>query len=352
MTIGFQGWYLTQPYTGIGQHSLGLLKALAKKKTKCMVAVPEKVRIEGVPNSWVTVIKPKAWLLHPSLKKWYWERIQVPQFFATANPDWEYYPYPSPLPRYSANLRAMTVHDTILWNDERYFGGPLKSLYHHKTRLATVDVDHVFGVSQSTLDALGLPHATLLYNGLPEVPKGLKKYSYENALVYLGGYDIRKKVPELITAFNQLRDSYPEMKLLLIGKAHHESRYYPNVPIADNVEWLGSLNDKELYSTLKSAFAFVHFSDSEGFNIPLLQAMASGTPALINDLPVNREISDGAALFLDSEKSDTLVAGVKALKRKAKRESVIKKQKAAARRFNWTKTASTFIKTLNKVSQV
>lgn len=346
LKLGLQGWFLPQPYTGIGQHSIGLLRALAKQKVNCQVIVPKSVKIKGIPNKWIKVIRPKAWIPHPALRKWYWERVQVPQHFAIQELDWEVYPYPCPLPNRSNNLRSVTVHDLIPWTDMRYKVQGLKANYYSQARMSIAKADHVFTVSQSTHDELGLAAATLLPNAIPELPKGLPKLSYQNALVYLGGYDIRKRVPELVEAFSALRKKEPNMQLLLIGKAHHKSTYYPEIPKVEGVVQMGALTDKRMYATLKSAFAFVHFSDSEGFNIPLLQAMSVGTPAIVMDLPVNREVSDGTALFLKGSRKTELFDKVKLLKNTKKRKAVVEAQKKAARRYSWDKSAKVLIKTL------
>lgn len=340
MKLGFQGWYLPQPHTGIGQHSLGLLKALAgSKNVQLTVVTPTPVKIAGVSAH---TLKPKAWLLHPALKKWYWERVQVPAFFATKTLDWEYYPYPCPLPDASGHLRAMTVHDLILWDDPRYQGGRLKQAYYRRAKHALVHVDHLFTVSKATHDELGIPAATLLPNGLPEIHTGLKKMPYTRDLIYLGGYDIRKNVPELIRQFVLTHKTHPERRLLLVGEPHHQSRYYPALPTHPAVVHLGKLSEKQLYSALKSAFAFVHFSDSEGFNIPLLQAMAVGTPAVVRDLPVNHEVSHGAALFLKG----SLSASLKKLEDPQTRTALIAAAHKAARHYSWKKSAQHFLKAL------
>ncbi len=336
MKLGFQGWFLAQPHTGIGQHSLGLLRVLAAtKNVQLTVVTPSKF-----PGA--HTLKPKAWLLHPALKKWYWERVQVPAFFAEKTLDWEYYPYPCPLPEASAHRRAMTVHDTILWDDPRYRGNRLKRAYHRRAKHALIHVDHLFTVSRATHNELGIPAATVLHNGLPEIPTGLKKMPYENDLIYIGGYDIRKNVPELIRQFVLYHKSHPERRLLLVGEAHHHSRYYPKLPTHPAVVQLGKLSEKALYSALKSAFAFVHFSDSEGFNIPLLQAMAVGTPTIVRDLSVNREVSHGASLFLKS----SLSASLKKLEEPKTRAALVIKARQAARSYSWTKTAQHFLKAL------
>jgi len=365
MKIGFQGWFLTQPYTGIGQHCLGLLRELATRRSRAelksielIIAVPSPVYPKGIPRKWIRVVKAPFWIFHPALKKWWWETVSVPQFFARQKLDWEYYPYPSPLPKRSPHLRAMTVHDLILWHDPRYKGNRLKSVYHRAARRSLVYVDHLFTVSQATHDALGIPVATVLGSGAPELPTKIPKLTYDDALVYLGGYDVRKNVPELVEVFSRVNTprsgtSFPQLRLLLIGEALHHSRYYPEVPKASNVYSLGTLTDDEVYAVLKSSFAFINFSDSEGFNIPLLQAMLAGTPAIVKDLPVNREVSQDSALFLPDTHVKTSLEHVlsdmiKLLRNPVQRKRVIAAQKKAAARFSWTRSTQVFLKTLSQ----
>lgn len=341
MHLGIQAYFLHKEYTGIGVHTLGLIQALLKKKQKITVIVPR--LIKGIPKKKQHVVKPKAWIPHPGLRKWYWERIQVQQAMAKINPDWEIYPYPTPLPRYSPNQRALTVHDTILWQDKRYRGGRVKQLYHRETEKALARVDQIFTVSESTKKDLDLPTAVVIGNGIPEIPNSLPKLNYENAIVYLGGYDIRKQVPQLVDAFLSANEKY---QLLLIGDAHHRSKYYPAVHWHERVHHLGKLTDEQVYATLKSAKAFVHFSDAEGFNIPLLQAMKVGVPCIVRDIAVNHEVSGGSALFLDPSKPKQLSAMLKKLDKADFRKKVIADQKKAARRYSWEKTAAKLLKTL------
>jgi glycosyltransferase involved in cell wall biosynthesis len=342
MKLGFQGWFLSQPHTGIGQHSLGLLKALAAtKKVELTVVSPAPVKIPGLK---VHTLRPKTWLPHPALKKWVWERVQVPAYFARHNLDWEYYPYPCPLPARSSHLRAMTVHDLILWDDPRYQGSRLKRTYYRQAKRALVHVDQLFTVSHATHDELGIPAAKILPNAAPEIPTGLSKKPYQNDFIYIGGYDLRKNVTELVRQFVLYQKTHAESRLLLVGVPHHRSRYYPAVPSHPSVLHLGRLSEKELYSALKSSKALLHFSDQEGFNIPLLQALSVGTPAVVKDLPVNREVSHGAALFLKGSLSATL----KKLEDPQAVASLRAAGRAAAKQYSWPKSAQLFLKALRK----
>ncbi len=343
--IGIQGWFLAEPRTGIGQHTLGLAKELAKKNRVTIVS-PRHMRIPGLK---IVDVKPPWWIFPTGLRKWYWERIQAPSALNQMDLDWEYYPYPTPLRKKPThNKRAMTVHDLILWKDKRYAGNFLKRKYHGLARHSLLYMDKVFTVSQAVHDELNIPNAIILPNGIPPVPKHLKVFIDDNLLVYLGGYDIRKNVPELLDEFANLKKDFPKMRLALIGSPRHRSRYYPDFQLPKGAYLTGAIPDKKVYELLAEAFAFVHFSDAEGFNIPLLQAMELGCPAIVRDIPVNREVSRGTALFLSDSQKHPLIDKIKMLRNTAFSENISRKEMAAAKSFSWKKSAQIFIKTLEK----
>lgn len=344
MKLAIQAYFLNQPHTGIGVHTRELSKALLDQKHKCTLIVTERTRT--LPKKNQMVVPEKKWIPIRGLRKWYWEAIQVPATMAKLNVDWEIYPYPVPLPRYSTRSRALTVHDTILWTDERYRKSWSKRFYHEHTKKSLARVDQIFTVSQATKEDLALPTAVVIGNSTPTNSKNKTQLSYENALVYLGGYDVRKQVPKLVEAFKHARKKRPELQLLLIGKAHHQSALYPAIPQTEGVVHLGALTDEQVQATLQSARAFVHFSDSEGFNIPLLQAMKAGVPAIVADIAVNREVSKGAALFVDPSKKDPLSVMLKKLEEPEFRKECIAKQKQATKGYSWTKIAQRLVKTL------
>ncbi len=325
---------------------------MASKKTELTVVVPaplsaSELKALGLSKKQVTVLKPKAYLPHAGLKKWVWEEVQVPAFFAKKNLDWEYYPYPCPLPPASPHRRAMTVHDLILWNDSRYQGNRLKKKYHRQSLRTLVHVDHLFTVSKVTHDELGIPAATLLPNAVtvPQASKPSKKKKSKD-LVYLGGYELRKRVPLLVKRFVELHKKDPDFRLLLVGEAHGQSKLYPEIPEHPAVLKVGRKSDAEVFELLQNAFAFVHASDSEGFNLPLLEAMLAETPAVVTDLNVNREVSKGSAVFWDPSKKNALEAILKPLQEASKRKAVIARQKKAAQSYSWAHSAQLLLTAL------
>jgi glycosyltransferase involved in cell wall biosynthesis len=69
-------------------------------------------------------------------------------------------------------------------------------------------------------------------------------------------------------------------------------------------EWLGVVSDAELRDLYARSHVFLSLSFMEGFNIPLVEAMGQGTPAVVSDLPVHREVGEGGALYVQADDAD------------------------------------------------
>lgn len=351
LRIGIQGWFLAQPHTGIGRHTKGLVEALKRQNVELLVVVPKalppsELHALGLKKNQVHVVKPTPLLPHSALQKWFWEKVQAPSFFASQLLNWEYYPYPCPLPTVSSHRRAMTVHDMILWNDTRYQGNALKRKYYQEAKRTLIHVDQVFSVSKATHHELGIPAAVLLPNAVTPQRTKLTKAKSTQDLVYVGGYELRKRVPLLVERFLEYHKKNPESRLLLVGEPHHHSKLYPTLLEHPAIVRVGRKTDAEVFQLLQNAFALVHASDSEGFNLPLLEAMLAGTPAVVTDLAVNREVSENTALFWNPSKKGSLEAILKPLQQSTKRRAQILRQKKAAAHYSWDRSAKLFLHAL------
>ena len=68
----------------------------------------------------------------------------------------------------------------------------------------------------------------------------------------------------------------------------------------DRVLWFGHVDDEQLRGLYAGASAYLYPSLVEGVGLPLLEAMACGTPVVASDIPVFREFGGGAALYVDA----------------------------------------------------
>ena len=109
---------------------------------------------------------------------------------------------------------------------------------------------------------------------------------------------------------------------------------------ASRVHLLGWQRREVILSLFNNAQALVFPSTFEGFGMPVLEAMASGLPVVCSDIPVLREIADGAAQFFDPASSSAIAEGLRsALRDPTDRAELIKRGRQRAAGFSWRRTA-------------
>ncbi len=89
-------------------------------------------------------------------------------------------------------------------------------------------------------------------------------------------------------------------------------------------------------------------SRDEGFGLPVVEAMALGTPALISDIPIFREIGGDAAVYFDPDSVDSVVAGVRALENADEWRRRSAASTAWAKRYNWPDAAKQLLAVLTE----
>jgi glycosyltransferase involved in cell wall biosynthesis len=115
-------------------------------------------------------------------------------------------------------------------------------------------------------------------------------------VLFVGWADPRKDVATAVAA-HRLAARTDSHRLVLTGLAHRN--FAPVVvPDLDTVLRPGYVDDADLRALLAGASALLYPSRYEGFGTPPLEAWACGTPALVADIPVLRESTEGRATYL------------------------------------------------------
>jgi glycosyltransferase-like protein len=123
----------------------------------------------------------------------------------------------------------------------------------------------------------------------------------------VGGIEPRKGTRDLVEAMAAVQAADPRLQLVVAGGEtlfdYREYRSEVDALIAElgvRVTALGTVADDELPSLVAAAEVFAFPSTKEGFGLAAMEALAAGIPLVARELPVLREVFDGAATFAAS----------------------------------------------------
>jgi len=150
-----------------------------------------------------------------------------------------------------------------------------------------------------------------------EVARVRERYQLDHQFVlYVGNIKPHKNLVRLIEAFDELRRSGPEeLKLLIIGdeisKLPSLRRAVHRHKLHKHVRFLGYVSDGTLRILYRLASLFVFPSLYEGFGLPPLEAMASGTPVVTSNQSSLPEVTGDAAVLVDPYDVSSIVDGMR-----------------------------------------
>jgi glycosyltransferase involved in cell wall biosynthesis len=170
---------------------------------------------------------------------------------------------------------------------------------------------------------------------------GLLPRSY---VLYVGVLEPRKDVPTLIAAFRRLADTRPGLVLALGGKrgwmAEAVDAAIARAGLGDRIRILGYVPEADLPALISGAAVFAYPSLYEGFGLPVLEAMACGTPVVTTRVSAMPEVAGDAALMVEPGDPAALgLALAQVLDQPAFAAELAQRGLAAAGRFSWARCA-------------
>ena len=171
------------------------------------------------------------------------------------------------------------------------------------------------------LDVLHLPKEQLVavYNGFnshfhvqPKAPEITRKYiDADNYLFFLGNTDPKKNTPRVLKAYSDyLKQSTQKLPLLIADlKEDVIDRILEEENITEIKSYIhapGYIANTDLAALYCGAFAFLYPSLRESFGIPMLEAMACGTPIIAGNTSAMPEIAGEGALLADPFNSNDI----------------------------------------------
>jgi len=191
-----------------------------------------------------------------------------------------------------------------------------------------------------------------------ELPKAIsQKLTANNYFFFLGNTDPKKNTERTLVAYsNYLKQSDVKRKLLM---ADLDPDYLNGIIERNNIENIrenivmpGYIVNSDLPSIYNNAFAFLYTSLRESFGIPLLEAMACGTPVITSNTSSMPEIGGQDAILVNPENSDEITAMMLRLEMD---QAFYEQQKLIglerAKLFSWKQTAENLLKLYHDVYQ-
>ena len=256
---------------------------------------------------------------------------------------------------------VLTLHDLIYYRNRTpppEFAAPIRllwRLYHlawWPQRVLLNRADAVVTVSQTTA-ALIARHrltrrpVTVVPNGPDPVPD-LPRAPRTGALVYMGSFMPYKNVGILAGAMPSL----PHHELHLMSRISPEERArLTALAPGGKLVFHDGASDETYREVLRGATALVSASRDEGFGIPLVEAMALGTPLVVSDIPVFREVGGDAATYVDPEDVHGFVGAVKELDDPGVWEQRSAAARARAQHYSWEASARILLALLERVAR-
>lgn len=179
-----------------------------------------------------------------------------------------------------------------------------------------------------------------------EVTQNLKSYNLQptSYILYVGALQPRKNLIRLIQAFEQVKKTTPDMKLVLTGEEAWLSQEiiaaWEMSPVRDDIVLPGRVSFETLRVLYQGARVFVFPSLYEGFGLPLLEAFASGVPVLTADNSSLTEVAGDGALYCQAESVGDIAEKLELLwKDEALRTDLVQKGNKRLEQFSWDKCA-------------
>ncbi len=257
---------------------------------------------------------------------------------------------------------VITVHDLSFLR----FPGAFRPLNRTYLRLMTVAATRraaaVIAVSESTrqdvIRLCGVPAANVVTvpNGVtdefcPAEPEAVEEFRQRHGLpsryvLFLGTLEPRKNLVRLVDAYAlwRRRERLPIKLVIAGGKGWYYEQIFARVQergLAEDVIFPGFVPASELPWWYRAAECFIYPSVYEGFGLPVLEAMACGTPTITSTTSSLPEVAGDAALLVDAEDTAGLadalahVLGDPILAQDLKQRGM---RRAAA--FSWAHTAA------------
>lgn len=281
------------------------------------------------------------------LSRLLWTQFQLPKIYQKLKSNLLFSPLPE-APLYSGCRYVVTVHDLIPLRFPKQFS-PLTSYNRYFLPLVLSQAQHIICDSESTAKDLtnffDIPSEKVTAVLLAHDANNFRFLDLpsRNYFLYIGRHDPYKNLPRVIAAFSALPNCC-DCELWIAGS--FDKRFTPllkasveQLNISNQVNFLEYVPYAELPTIINQAIALVFPSLWEGFGLPVLEAMACGTPVITSNISSLPEAAGDAAILVNPYNVGEITEAMQAVANDAGLRSHLRQAGIArSKLFSWEKT--------------
>lgn len=355
--------------TGMGQYALHLWRYLRENTG----AVTTKALIPAFAPPEVQLVTCGDELRGPTvpgpakLRKLTWEQAGLPHTVFHGNIDLVHVPYFS-APLLKTTPYIVTIHDVIPLAMSAYHGSGAMQSYlalvgrsvrdaaliltdseHSRIdihRYLDLPLERIRSIPLAVSEEFG-PAAT--DGDRNAINKLRSKLDLTRPFILnVGGYDVRKRLPELIEGYAlALPQMHEKHDLVITGSPHTGNpRLYPPLEpiirrwgLENSVHLTGFVSEQDKRQLYQSASLFVFTSAYEGFGLSPLEAMTCGAPVISSNRSSLPEVTGDAAILIDPDSRRIAKAIIETINDQELRRKLAHQSLARASQFSWDRTA-------------
>ncbi len=379
LRLAVNAWFLEQAGAGSGQYLQGLLRGMAALRREqglphVLLVVPpgtERPELPGLAIEWWT---PSGASWRSNAGKVAFEQVVFPRACRRWGADVAHVPYWGP-PLWPSVPTLVTVHDLIPLLLPAYRGGLLVRLYTRLVSAAARRASLVLTDSLASKDDIerhlrvpaGRVRAIYLavderFTPEPDPQDAAVRRHYglsDRYVLYMGPHDVRKNVAGLLEAFQIVAQADADVQLVVGGRLPETSvpPLFDPRPLAhslgldDTVMFTGWVAEEHKPALYRGAACAAFPSRYEGFGLPVLEALACGTPLVASDAASLPELLGDAGFALDPDDVQGMAGAMLAcLVDDALAHELRQRGLRQAARFRWPETARQTLAAYREVS--
>jgi glycosyltransferase involved in cell wall biosynthesis len=338
--VGYDAGPLLDPPTGVGRYARELAAALQLRGVDLR---PYAVSLRGLDRGAIA-----RWKLPARVVQGLWRTLDGPPIERLVGAVDVVHGTNFVLPALRRARGVVTVHDLSFYRDDTFPGGArLRALVPWSVRRAArvvvptevigAEVRERFGLADERVVVAHEGVSAVFFGAAPLADGALARMGIARPFaVAVGTREPRKNLHRLVQAWRRAADVLDAWTLVLAGP----KGWGPRLPETPGVVLLGWVGDETLPGVLAAAEFFCYPSLYEGFGLPPLEAMATGTPALVGRYPAAPEVLGDKAILVDPVDVDDLASALSRLAR----DDVLRRRLAVAGRshaaaYTWEASA-------------